>query len=637
MRLLLLYAGTFCFLAHSQEAINYGSAGGRILDPSGAAAADAKVEARHLATNTTQATAADAYGRFRLAYLRAGRYEITVRHEGFENAVETIDVTAGSAFDLSIALRLASVLTIESVSAEAPILETARSQVGQTVTQSEIAKLPFLGRNYLDATLLAPGVSPANTASTQLFAETSAVSGQGISIGSQRNFSNSFVVDGLSANDDAAGLAGASYPLDAVSEVQTVTSGGQAEYGRALGGFVNVITNSGGNAFHGDVYGYFRNRRLNAANALTNARLPMTQAQYGASLGGPVIRDRAFYFANFERRDLNQDGIVSISPGNAAAINARLAAAGYAGEAISTGLFPNPLHTTNFFAKADSQIAARDQFSLRYNLYDVDSDNSRGAGGLSAVTAGAGLNDFDSNIAASNIATLSARTVNETRVQFLYSGLKAPVNDAVGPAVSIAGVATFGTLSASPTRRLDHTYQAVDTLSHQAGAHALRAGVDFLNNDLAITFPQAARGSYSFASLAAFQQGAYNNSGFTQSFGNPRAAQNNPNFGWFAQDEWKAAPGLTLNLGVRYDLEFLQTIATGAGNLSPRAGFAWNPRGWTRTVIRGGFGLFYDRIPLRPLANALISSGNTTDVTPATFVTVSLSRRKPERLFFRGF
>ncbi len=215
------------------------------------------MEARHLATNTTQATAADAYGRFRLAYLRAGRYEITVRHEGFENAVETIDVTAGSAFDLSIALRLASVLTIESVSAEAPILETARSQVGQTVTQSEIAKLPFLGRNYLDATLLAPGVSPANTASTQLFAETSAVSGQGISIGSQRNFSNSFVVDGLSANDNAAGLAGASYPLDAVSEVQTVTSGGQAEYGRALGGFVNVITNSGGNAFHGDVYGYF--------------------------------------------------------------------------------------------------------------------------------------------------------------------------------------------------------------------------------------------------------------------------------------------------------------------------------------------------------------------------------------------
>ncbi len=362
----------------------------------------------------------------------------------------------------------------------------------------------------------------------------------------------------------------------------------------------------------------------------------MTQAQYGASLGGPVIRDRAFYFANFERRDLNQDGIVSISPGNAAAINARLAAAGYAGEAISTGLFPNPLHTTNFFAKADSQIAARDQFSLRYNLYDVDSDNSRGAGGLSAVTAGAGLNDFDSNIAASNIATLSARTVNETRVQFLYSGLKAPVNDAVGPAVSIAGVATFGTLSASPTRRLDHTYQAVDTLSHQAGAHALRAGVDFLNNDLAITFPQAARGSYSFASLAAFQQGAYNNSGFTQSFGNPRAAQNNPNFGWFAQDEWKAAPGLTLNLGVRYDLEFLQTIATGAGNLSPRAGFAWNPRGWTRTVIRGGFGLFYDRIPLRPLANALISSGNTTDVTPATFVTMSLSPAQAGAPVFPG-
>ena len=126
--------------------------------------------------------------------------------------------------------------------------------------------------------------------------------GQGISVGSQRNFSNSFIVDGLSANDDAAGLSGIFYGLDVVDEFQVVTSGGQAEFGRALGGYVNMVTKSGTNALHGDIYGYFRNQRFNAANALSNTALPMTQTQYGASLGGPVVRDRTFYFANFEQR-----------------------------------------------------------------------------------------------------------------------------------------------------------------------------------------------------------------------------------------------------------------------------------------------------------------------------------------------
>ncbi len=118
--------------------------------------------------------------------------------------------------------------------------------------------MPMNGRNFLDLALLVPGVSPTNTGSTQLFAETSAVPGQGISIGSQRNFSNSFIVDGLSANDDAAGLSGIPYGVDAVDQFQVVTSGGQAELGRALGGYISVVTKSGTNIAQGDVYGYFR-------------------------------------------------------------------------------------------------------------------------------------------------------------------------------------------------------------------------------------------------------------------------------------------------------------------------------------------------------------------------------------------
>jgi hypothetical protein len=174
------------------------------------------------------------------------------------------------------------------------------------VLQTEVENLPVNGRNFLDIALLVPGVSPTNTASNQLFAETSAVPGQGVSVNSQRNFSNSFIVDGLSANDDAAGLSGIFYGFDTVKEFQVVTSGGQAEFGRALGGYMNVVTKSGANTVHGDLYGYFRNQRLNASNALAQRKLPVTQGQFGASLGGPVIRDRTFYFGNFEQRILNQ-------------------------------------------------------------------------------------------------------------------------------------------------------------------------------------------------------------------------------------------------------------------------------------------------------------------------------------------
>ena len=140
------------------------------------------------------------------------------------------------------------------------------------------------GRNFLDLALLVPGVSPTNIGSTQLFAETSAVPGQGLSIGSQRNFSNNFIVDGLSANDDAAGLSGIPYGVDAVDQFQVVTSGGQAELGRALGGYISVVTRSGTNLVHGDVYGYFRDDSLNATNALLRdqggEKPPMSQKQY---------------------------------------------------------------------------------------------------------------------------------------------------------------------------------------------------------------------------------------------------------------------------------------------------------------------------------------------------------------------
>jgi hypothetical protein len=611
--------------APAQETINSASAGGRVTDPAGAVVSGAEVVARQVDTNIAHTETTDRDGRFRFPYLKIGQYEITVRHPGFQESTRHVTLTVGAAFELPFALVIGPTETKVTVSAEAPVLEGARTQIASTISQAEVDSLPLNGRSFLDLALFVPGVSPTNTAANQLFAETSAVPGQGISVGSQRNFSNSFIVDGMSANDDAAGLAGAFYGLDVVQELQVVTSGGQAELGRALGGYVNMVTKSGDNSLHGDVYGYFRNSRFNAANALSNTVLPLTQAQYGASLSGPIVHNRTFYFANFEARDLNQSGLVAIAPANVAIIDAKLASVGFPGPPIFTGLFPNPVHNENFFAKVDRQFSDKDQFSARYSLYHVTSVNSRGAGGLSAPSASANLEDTDQTIAASNIVTISPRLVNETRVQFTNSNLAAPPSDPIGPAVGISGVASFGTLSGSPTARVNQLYQATDSVSLRQGSHAFRAGMDFLYNDDIITFPRTIRGSYAFSSLANFLSGVYNSSGFSQTFDVTKVAQTNPNVGFYAQDEWKVTPTLTLNLGLRYDLEYLKTIATNTNNVSPRGGFAWSPFASRRTVIRGSYGLFYDRIPLRPLANALLSADNTTNAGDLQQLSISLS------------
>jgi len=229
-------------LSHSalaQETINYASVTGRVVDASGGVIPGAQVTARQTETNVTASGVTDQEGRFRFPYLRVGPYEIVVHLEGFSDAVRQLTLTVGSAFELPVTLNVGSLATDVTVTAPIVMLEAARSQIASTIPQEEVRNRPMNGRNFLDIALLAPGVSPTNIGSTQPFAETSAVPGQGISVGSQRNFSNSFIVDGLSANDDAAGLSGIPYGVDAVEQSQMVTSGGQAELRRALGGYVN--------------------------------------------------------------------------------------------------------------------------------------------------------------------------------------------------------------------------------------------------------------------------------------------------------------------------------------------------------------------------------------------------------------
>lgn len=593
----------------AQNAVTAASVSGTVQDAAGAPMAGAAVTMRNLDRNQTQTSATDARGRFRFPLLAIGDYELSAAVSGFAPSQQRLRLTVGAALDVTIRLRVARSESID-VTATAPVVETERTQLVATITPEEVRTLPLNGRNYLDLALLAPGVSRTNTGANQRFAETSAVPGTGISISTQRNLANSFIVDGLSANDDAAELAGTFFSQEVIREFAVVEAGGTAEFGRASAGVVNIATQSGTNALRGDVYGFLRDQRFDAPNALSGTKLPLDQMQAGLTVGGPLLRDRTFFFVNGEQLRQRSGGVITISAANAAAINARLDTVGYGGPRISAGAFDTTLDTTNVFVRVDHTVTPADQLTLRMNSYDVTSDNARTVGGLNAVSRGTALENHDRTLAASNLWTISGSAISETRAQVTRSRLSAPPNDLAGPAVTIAGIASLGTATNSPTARDIDLVELVQNAMWIGKAHTFKAGVDFLENRVRIAFPGALQGVYSFASLADFLAGRY--SSYQQAFGEPGTHQTNPNLGVFVQDEWHAAPRLIVNGGLRYDVQKLPSLVrTGKDNISPRLGASWDVRGDGRSVLRAAAGIYYDPIPLRAVSNAIQRNGVT--------------------------
>src|SRR6266849_5653749 len=254
--------------AFAQQTVTSAALSGRITDASGALVTDAALTATNLETNQRRTAKSDYDGRFRFPYLQVGAYKLLVEAQGFVPLSKELTLTVGQAIDLSLKLEVGGMSEHVTVNTEVPVIETVRTQLTETVRPAEIDRLPLNGRNYLDLALLVPGVSPTNTGSNQRFAETSAVPGQGISVAGQRNLYNSFVVDGLSANDDAADLTGTYFSQEVVREFQVITSGGIAEFGRASSGVINIVTKSGTNAWRGNLYGFARNQRFDARNPL---------------------------------------------------------------------------------------------------------------------------------------------------------------------------------------------------------------------------------------------------------------------------------------------------------------------------------------------------------------------------------
>ena len=501
----------------------------------------------------------------------SARTSCRVRLQGFKEHARSLVLSAGSAFDLSITPRRRRHRRRRhgrrrQLRRWKP--RAARSSARCRRRRSRTC--PMNGRNFLDLALLVPGVSPTNTNSTQLFAETSAVPGQGLSIASQRNLSNSFIVDGLSANDDAAGLSGIPFGVDAIEQFQVVTGGGQAELGRALGGYVNVVTRSGTNALHGTGYGFFRDDAFNGKNALTGhhaadgpaavRRQPRRSAgaephlllhQRRAQAARPDRRRE--HHGRERRRDQRPAGTGRLSgpAGRDGHLSQSRAQPERARQGRPSDQRRRSAQRALCALRRDLEQRARRRHPER--AVGLDRAWTTSTSRLRSATSGRCPR------------TPSTRPGSRSRTA---TWRRSPPISLVRRSRSPASRRSARSRAARPAART-RMFQVVNNLSHRAGAHALRAGVDFLYNDDTITFLRTFRGSYTFSSMANFLTSTY--SGFAQTFGNPVVNQTNPNFGIYAQDEWRAGSRLTLNLGLRYDLQFLETINTDTNNVSPRA------------------------------------------------------------------
>ena len=607
--------------------------GGAVTDPSGATVAGAKVTATQTATGAQRSTETSGAGVYGFTAVPVGSYDVIVEAKGFKQAkFAGVPVAVGAVVTLDARLAIGGAQEVVEVTGEAEVIETARTQTSTAVNQRAIADLPINGRNFLDFAVLTPGVVRDPSRSGDL------------SFGGQRGTSNSLTVDGSDANNvffgQSTGRAGTgrspySFSQDAVQEFQVSANGYAAEVGRAGGGVINVITKSGTNDFHGAVFEYFRDKALNANSWENNRnRLPKRNYhfnQFGGNLGGPIAKNKAFFFFDYDGQRNNEP--ITVIPGAAAPADAASQQA-FASLQKYFAAYPRSLNNNVYLAKADLSISANQRLSVRYNAARFNGVNYENSGSTSAAGHTGNSSVTTDNFSASHTAVLHTTMVLESRVTYTRDNEPGAANSTDPEAVIRQGGATvisIGRNNFSPRYTNAKTVQWAESLSHVTGRHTLKLGADMNFQKIDNFFPGNFSGSYTFNSYADFA----NNKpfSFTQAFAGastdgPLSKPNVNEYGFFAQDSFRASSSLTLNYGVRYDYFSLANPTvqnTDAGlaawglntsrinpdknNFALRFGFAYKLGEDGKTVVRGGAGNYYGRTPSILTGTAFTQNG----------------------------
>ena len=553
---------------------------GTVLDPSSAVLPGATITLRNTKTGLVRTEVADERGRYHFIALPVvGEYSLKIELSGFaadERAALVFQANTKPVIDVT--LKLASVAEATTVKGTAPILETRKAELSLTVDQQKIETMPLNGRNYLDLANFANGVHGA--------------AGRGdLSVNGQLGRNIDYVVDGVSNKVIEWGDASKTgLSLDVVQEFQVITSQFSAEFGHSLGGIVSAVTKSGTNDFHGTTYVYDRPGRFDAKNGLTGTRTPFNQQQFGGVLSGPIVKNRTHFIGAYE--GTNQDSQLVVT------------------SVLEPGAFPATLNRTQGFSKATHRLADRHNAQLRFNLDHNESIG--GFGGLVLPDGGTKSKRASWELQGTTTSVLSSKMVNEARFQYSRF-VNESTNLAPGPRVIYTGFATYGANPGSPQDIRENRIQFNDKLSRDFGAHRTFVGVDMSRIAKTGVFNADSVGVYTFAAgtpnpFVASNPATYP-AQFSQGFTDPRRPislhrdfapfdfagidRSYMNVDVFGQDDWEVRRGFTLNLGARYEK---QTSSPDNNNIMPRTGFAWDLNKDGRTVVRGGYGRFYDQL-----------------------------------------
>src|ERR1700676_4850751 len=673
--------------AYSQAGASGAQLNGTVKDASGGSVAKASLTLREVNTNRTYSAVSNDNGLYVIPNLPSGTYELTTEAQGFAKSTQTgIVLTVGQVATIDVTVKVASTAERVTVTTETPPVEPTRTEVSQVISTTQIESLPISGRLFTDFALLTPGVTTGRTSLQSTITEAEVTR---ISFGGMRDLSNMVTVDGADTVNTATGSQRGTPSQEAVSEFRVVNSSFGAEQGRAMGGIVNIITKSGTNDLPGSLYAYLETDALTARALLQPAATStspaiaktLRQNQFGGTLGGPLRKDKTFFFLNYEGQRRGEAPIQSPElTSNQALINAAKAILGIAPEAVNT---LKTQDTDKGLVKLDHQLTTNHRLSLRYNIEDARDLNvlvgdTLDGGGIGAPSSG--HNNFlrDQSLVGILSSQLKPNLINTALAQYArrhsnFPGVTGQPNLDLPNSLLMGH--NFGVFDATYESR----GQFADSLSWVKGAHLAKFGVDYNHVNDHIIWPgfspmrivlPGINCLVDFANYVGSLKGIPASSYLTSNFAEgpcplalgPQNAVNPPfpvtpgpnpadldngtpvvfwpsplgtadnsvvngtipppvntnwqnayppdqtknyfsdinhsYYGFFAQDQWRLTPKLTLNYGIRWDFEkgLEQEINTRYNGVQPRVGLAYSPD--KHTVIRAGFGLFDDRYNL---------------------------------------